>query len=108
MKTVVVVFAILLGILLLISALGGSLNTTERFEDVAYDVTDGDEPETFYNPATSPVVKEEHKETHAPPATPFTPPTQEPFRNVYDAQSIGDVEPYEDSEQHPSFASLSS
>lgn len=108
MKTIVVVFSILLGILLLISALGGSLNTTERFEDVAYTTADGDEPETFYNPATPPMVKEEHNETHAPPATPFTPPTQEPFRNVYDAHSIGDVEPYEDPEQLPSFASLSS
>jgi hypothetical protein len=108
MRTLVVVFSILLGILLLISALGGSLNSTERFEE--YEV---DEPETFYNPAVPPTQQHnEEPKVNGPAvptnatASPVTPPTMEPFRN-YDTGAVGDVEPYEDLDQVPSFASLS-
>jgi hypothetical protein len=109
MRTLVVVFSILLGILLLISALGGSLNSTERFEE--YGLVDGDEPETFYNPDMPSTPKEEPKVNGPTQPTDTTssatpPSTTEAFRN-YDTGAVGDVEPYEDLDQVPSFASLS-
>lgn len=109
MRTLVVVFSILLGILLLISALGGSLNSTERFEE--YGLVEGDEPETFYNQDMPQAPKEEPK-VNGPTSTTNTtpssipPPATEAFRN-YDTGAVGDVEPYEDLDQVPSFASLS-
>lgn len=107
MRTLVVVFSILLGILLLISALGGSLNSTEKFEDIAQDLVEKDEAETFYSPTATP---EEHKaapqHTTPPTTTPHTTATAEAFRN-YDTGATGDVEPYENLDKIPSFAALS-
>lgn len=104
------VFSILLGILLLISALGGSLNSTEKFEDIVQDLVEKDEAETFYNPAVPPVPKEEHKiapqHTTPPTTTPHTAATTEAFRN-YDTGATEDVEPYENLDKIPSFAALS-
>lgn len=109
MRTLVVVFSILLGILLLISALGGSLNSTEKFED--YGLVEGDEAETFYDPTVPPTTKDEKKPMSTPPTPPatlppppaHTTPTAEAFQN-----SPEDIEPYEDPKQVPSFATLSS
>lgn len=73
MRTLLVVFAILLAILILISSLGGSLNTTEKFYqevmEEAETYTDMGEMEEFYE-----------EQTHAAPAmpsAPIAPPTPE-------------------------------
>lgn len=108
MRKVLVAFAILLAILLLISALGGSLNTAEKFYQEALE----QEMEQFYQDAT----KEEHENYEdmsaeeepstatstataptpsAEPATeePSTAPTAETFQNNVHDESI---EPFED------------
>ncbi len=100
MRTLVVIFSILLGILLLISALGGSLNFTERFED--YGLVN-EEPETFTD--YLPEQEEQPNQTQTM-TSPTTPPPSNPSPTHEGFGNPDDVEPYEDTEQLPSFASL--
>lgn len=90
MHSILVVFVILLSILLLISALGGSLNIQEKFEDKERTVA-----EMFYE--TSP--EEEQLQTEMPPEVPTEVPTQVssggPTPSTEEGFSNG-VEPFED------------
>lgn len=100
MRKVLVAFAILLAILLLISSLGGSLNTTEKFYQEAME----HEMEQFYQDTTKeePENYEEVEEPHttSPPTTEPTteatsaplPPSTETFQNNHKES----IEPFED------------
>lgn len=103
MRTLLVVFAILLVILTLISSLGGSVNTTERFYEEMMD-----EAETYANwpaeefeeetptapsvaPPTGPSVPPPTGSPSTPPAsTEMPPPSMSTFANGEDEE----IEPF--------------
>lgn len=68
MRSVLVAFAILLAILLAISALGGSLNLTEKFYEDAME----EDAEAFYEEETAKEEAENFEETE-PPKAPVAP-----------------------------------
>lgn len=104
MRSVLVAFAILLAILLAISALGGSLNLTEKFYEDAMEEdaeafyeeteTDKEEAENFEEtePANDPVETTGPTTPTAPTAMPQTTETKEEFY-VEDEENI---EPFEE------------
>ena len=94
MHSILVVFVILLALLTLISALGGSLNLQEKFVD---EEEVPSMPEMFYEVPTKEQDKPSPTPTPKPPTVPSTPPTPSVVSAATESFIDGkDIEPFED------------
>lgn len=96
MRKILVTFTVLLAILMLISALGGSLNASERFYEEAMEK----EMEHFYEEVSKeePENYEDVPKDDKPPVAPQTPTKPATTETYYedDAQQEESIEPFEE------------
>lgn len=93
MRSLLIIFAILLVILTLISSLGGSLNSKEHFY-----VSNEQEPEIEAFDEETPKLEEFYNETPETPQMPQIPvkaQESEPFYNPPSTDDMNNIEPFE-------------